>query len=956
MRSLRLGLATLLGLIGLAGIAGLPAGARAANPAQFAITVSMVPAPVPAVSKTVTPAVPGIGGPLAYRIVVTNGGAGTVTSLTVVDTVSPVFVNPVTDQPGGFGAPVVTQVPGAGTRYEWSAGSLSMGPNASLTFTITGQAGFVCAAQAVSNTAYVIATGPGGTAAVFSPSAGFVLQPAVAALSVAKFMAPVSPVVGGPVTYTLVVTNTGAATVTSLVVTDTVSPVVTGAATQQPAPFGAPAVVSGTSGTLYAWSAAVAMTPGLTYTFTVSGTVGPVTATTTIGNTAYASGAAGCAPVQDSAPGPAFTVAGAAALVATATATPSPVCSGAPVLVVVNITNTGTVAANGVNVSPFLTSGGGSFGAFAGPTPALPAVIPGGGSQSFSWTTSGGVSGAAWVTTTATGTDAVSLLPVASGAATTGVVTVNAPAVLAGALSVPPTASVGQTVTVAMTVTNTGDVNATGVGVSATTSAGSGTFGAVPASQTIAPAGSWTYAWSYTVGTAGTNSFSVTASGLTCGSTPVSILGTGTLNAVAAAAFSATLIVTTPGTTVQGRLVVVTLTVTNTGSANANGVTANLTPGGVTGTFGGPIPAGPVVIAGGGSAQTFIWTYTTTGAGGLSFNASAGGTDANSGSPVGTGGLTSSGITVQTQAQLVVSSLDVLAGIRVGEVLSATVTVQNTGQADANGVTMVRLVGDPNGALGAPSPAMPAPFTLVGGASSSFAWVYPSTSCGPLTVSLTVTGTEALTGAPLFASAMASSGVAGLPSFVVMSANPARGKVGTLSTISVTVYDSCAPAQRVPGVAVSLAVILGNGVVEAPAGTTSTSGVYGSRFRLGTTVGTNGVRADVAGTTGGTVFVEGTTPGEVQDFLTKNFFDPRRGQKVQVRVFVPAAVRVSVRVYNLAAELIRVVREEDVQPGLTAWEWDGRNEAGQIVGNGTYFIQIVAGKDTQIRRVIVLKQ
>jgi flagellar hook assembly protein FlgD len=61
-------------------------------------------------------------------------------------------------------------------------------------------------------------------------------------------------------------------------------------------------------------------------------------------------------------------------------------------------------------------------------------------------------------------------------------------------------------------------------------------------------------------------------------------------------------------------------------------------------------------------------------------------------------------------------------------------------------------------------------------------------------------------------------------------------------------------------------------------------------------------------------------------------------------------------VYNLAAEMVRVVREADVQAGLTAWEWDGRNDLGQYVGNGSYFIQIVSGKETQIRRVIVLKR
>ena len=36
--------------------------------------------------------------------------------------------------------------------------------------------------------------------------------------------------------------------------------------------------------------------------------------------------------------------------------------------------------------------------------------------------------------------------------------------------------------------------------------------------------------------------------------------------------------------------------------------------------------------------------------------------------------------------------------------------------------------------------------------------------------------------------------------------------------------------------------------------------------------------------------------------------------------------------------------------------YDGRTDGGEFVGNGTYFIQIVTGKDVQIKRVIVLKR
>jgi flagellar hook assembly protein FlgD len=122
--------------------------------------------------------------------------------------------------------------------------------------------------------------------------------------------------------------------------------------------------------------------------------------------------------------------------------------------------------------------------------------------------------------------------------------------------------------------------------------------------------------------------------------------------------------------------------------------------------------------------------------------------------------------------------------------------------------------------------------------------------------------------------------------------------------------------------------------------------------------GVNRVRADVTGGTNpsGTASVIGTTRPETFDTLTKNFLDPKKGETVQVRAEVPAPVRLTIRVFNLAGELVRVVGDAQVQPGVTVWTWDGRTTQGDFAANGTYFIQIVAGKDTQVKRVIILKR
>src|SRR6185503_17954136 len=190
-------------------------------------------------------------------------------------------------------------------------------------------------------------------------------------------------------------------------------------------------------------------------------------------------------------------------------------------------------------------------------------------------------------------------------------------------------------------------------------------------------------------------------------------------------------------------------------------------------------------------------------------------------------------------------------------------------------------------------------------------------------------------------------GVNGVTATVlVVSVSPASAKVGGLSLVTFEVLDTC--SLTVPGASVTLTVVSGGGLLLSPAGpgvVTDAGGDVTAQLRLGPMKGRNILRAEVAGTPWATAYVDGTVPDEPEGFLSKNFFDPSRGEKVQVRVTVPVGVHLSVRVYNLAGELVRVVKDADVMPGLTVWDWDGRNASGALVGNGTYFIQIVSGKE-----------
>ncbi len=75
---------------------------------------------------------------------------------------------------------------------------------------------------------------------------------------------------------------------------------------------------------------------------------------------------------------------------------------------------------------------------------------------------------------------------------------------------------------------------------------------------------------------------------------------------------------------------------------------------------------------------------------------------------------------------------------------------------------------------------------------------------------------------------------------------------------------------------------------------------------------------------------------------TDGSFDPRAGQRSQVRIDLRRAAVVSVRIYR-GTSLVRTVwTDRSFGAGVHAWNWDGRSSAGTYVAAGTYKIVVWA--------------
>ncbi|HTL35228.1 MAG TPA: CARDB domain-containing protein [Kofleriaceae bacterium] len=222
--------------------------------------------------------------------------------------------------------------------------------------------------------------------------------------------------------------------------------------------------------------------------------------------------------------------------------------------------------------------------------------------------------------------------------ATTGTIQILMAGALVPVIAVPSKVSVGQTFSLAMTVSNPGQDPA--ANVSACTLAIGGTGGATIVTTpstvpTIAPGGNATLTWTLTATTAGTLTFTTCAQGTDAITmAPLSTPATASSTVVTPPLLAAT--ITVPAIVGRSATFPVTMVVTNSGGATASGVAPSaLTTTGTASVTLVSSPAGVASIAPAGNA-TFQWTYKATGTGTVQFHGTSSGTDAVSGSAVAT--------------------------------------------------------------------------------------------------------------------------------------------------------------------------------------------------------------------------------------------------------------------------------------------------------------------------------
>jgi len=65
--------------------------------------------------------------------------------------------------------------------------------------------------------------------------------------------------------------------------------------------------------------------------------------------------------------------------------------------------------------------------------------------------------------------------------------------------------------------------------------------------------------------------------------------------------------------------------------------------------------------------------------------------------------------------------------------------------------------------------------------------------------------------------------------------------------------------------------------------------------------------------------------------------------------------QVKLEIYNVTAQRIKILVDEEMSSGFHCVNWDGRNNSGNIASNGLYFIKLVSDEGVKIRTCVLLK-
>jgi hypothetical protein len=88
--------------------------------------------------------------------------------------------------------------------------------------------------------------------------------------------------------------------------------------------------------------------------------------------------------------------------------------------------------------------------------------------------------------------------------------------------------------------------------------------------------------------------------------------------------------------------------------------------------------------------------------------------------------------------------------------------------------------------------------------------------------------------------------------------------------------------------------------------------------------------------------------------LVQNYPNPFNGQtNIEYRISTQSNVKLEI--FNILGQKIKTLIEEEKSPGYFTISWDGKNNFGDSMNSGIYFIKLSADKFTETKKIMLLK-
>ena len=89
--------------------------------------------------------------------------------------------------------------------------------------------------------------------------------------------------------------------------------------------------------------------------------------------------------------------------------------------------------------------------------------------------------------------------------------------------------------------------------------------------------------------------------------------------------------------------------------------------------------------------------------------------------------------------------------------------------------------------------------------------------------------------------------------------------------------------------------------------------------------------------------------------ILKNVINPDLGEVTTLHYILGTSGTVTIGVYDLAGDLVRVLRRGTAPAGDNLLTWDGKTSSGRTVARGVYFIRVVGPGIDEVRKVLVTR-